>query len=114
MTKGEVMEFLKKHEKDILYLTVAGVMGGVAYWAGVKHVYRTETVLNNNLIGSVLKSVDDVYGGKIICTTPKSTELKLSELGKLGEIISGSAEMNEVKLPDVFTHFIVIGPGTSK
>lgn len=29
MTKGEVMEFLKEHKTDILYLTIAGVMGAV-------------------------------------------------------------------------------------
>ena len=53
MTKGEVMGFLKEHKTDILYLTIAGVMGAVTYKAGVKHVYKNHTVVGDNIVAEV-------------------------------------------------------------
>ena len=115
MTKGEVMEFLKKHEKDILYLTVAGVMGAVAYRAGVKHVYKNHIVVGDSCIADVLQNAHDIYGIKNI-KYAKTTSIgfKPTELGKLGEAMLKTAIKDEVELPDAFTHFIAIGPGTNK
>ena len=53
MMKGEVMGFLKEHKTDILYLTIAGVMGAVTYKAGVKHVYKNHTVVGDNIVAEV-------------------------------------------------------------
>lgn len=115
MTKGEVMEFLKEHKTDILYLTIAGVMGAVTYRAGVKHVYKNHAVVGDDIVTEVLCDSDDVYGTKNV-RYAKITPMgfKLSELGKLGEDMSETAIKDKVELPDIFTHFIAIGPGTNK
>ena len=115
MTKGEVMEFLKEHKTDILYLTIAGVMGAVTYKAGVKHVYKNHTVVTDDIVAELLCNANDVYGTKNVRyakTTPMG--FKPSELGKLGEAMSETAIKDKVELPDIFTHFIAIGPETNK
>lgn len=116
MTKGEVMEFLKGHKTDILYLTIAGVMGAVTYRAGVKHVYKNHAVVGDNIVAEVLGNADDVYGTKKVRYADTTTPMgfKPSELGKLGEAMSETAIKNKVELPDIFTHFIAIGPETNK
>lgn len=63
----------------------------------------------------VLCNANDVYGTKNVRyakTTPMG--FKPSELGKLGEAMSETAIKDKVELPDIFTHFIAIGPGTNK
>lgn len=90
-------------------------MGAVTYKAGVKHVYKNHTVVVDDIVAEVLCNANDVYGTKNVRyanTTPMG--FKPSELGKLGEAMSETAIKDKVELPDIFTHFIAIGPGTNK
>ena len=115
MTKGEGMEFLKEHKKDIFYIAVSGVVGAVVYRAGVKHVYKNHTVVCDSNINNILRNANYMYGTKnVIYSKTTAIGFKPDELGKLGEAMSKNAINNKVELPDVFTHFIAIGPGINK
>lgn len=113
--KGKVMEFVKEHKKDIIYIAVIGAIGVVAFKAGVKHVYKNHTVVGDDIVAEVLCNANDIYGFKNVrYAKTTSTGFKPSELGKLGEAMSKTAIKDKVELPDIFTHFIAIGPEINK
>lgn len=109
MMKGKVMGFVKEHKKDILYLTVAGVMVAVAYKAGKRQVSKNKSEIEK-CIDEILNSAYEVYSDKtmgFVGLTGKKLSLKPSELGKLNEVLS---KIKGPNIPETFTNFILFGP----
>lgn len=109
MMNGKVMGFVKGHKKDILHLTVAGVMVAVAYKAGKRQASKNKSEFDkcvDDIVNLAYELHSDETMG-FVGLTGKKLSFKPSELGKLNEVLS---EIKDQEIPEKFTNFILFGP----
>ena len=111
-TKGKVKSFVKKHEKAITKTTLILSGLGVGFVVGKKvttdKIYKelpnvwTGSKIVDEFIGETQKAYPNIFR----IATINCDNMKLEELGKLGEVFISQGER-----PDsTFTEFLMLGP----
>lgn len=110
--KGKVKSFVKKHEKAISKTTLILSGLGIGFVVGKKvttnKIYKElpEFWTGSKRVDEFIGETQKAYPNIFCIATINSDNMKLEDLGKLGEVFISQGEK-----PDLtFTEFLMIGP----
>ena len=110
MKKEKVKKYLKENKKEVTRiligsgLTIFGCV--IGYKCGVRHVFKKEFVVGDELVKAVLTDADKVIDHKGVFGIGHDVGFKPEDLGELGKrILAANSRAKDIK----FSHFVAIG-----
>ena len=111
-TKGKLKSFVKKHEKAISKTTLILSGLGIGFVVGKKvtsdriHKELPKIRTGSHRIDEFIGECQKAYPNKFCIATTNCDNMKLEELGKLGEVFISLGEPADL----TFTEFLMLGP----